>query len=181
MTLTTRAKIGLAFATIVAAAVYLVIVDYGVNAGRIHHGVNVAGIDLGGLTQEEAVEVLEEHEARLERAPVLVTRQGVTCHFEPHELAWDGRPFVTSVAAYRIGRGDSWFAALGTRFKAWVTGVRISWLDQLDRKALSRLLDDCERIASPLGYDVRRYELRQRIRDAIVTWPRYPVTVPIES
>jgi hypothetical protein len=36
--------------------VYVLIVDFGISAGRIHHGVSVAGVDLRGLTEAEAGE-----------------------------------------------------------------------------------------------------------------------------
>lgn len=176
-----RAKIGLAIVSIVGLLIYLVILDYGVNAGRIHYGVKVADIDVGGLTQEEAREVLEEREEQLGDQPVLVTREGLTCHFEPNEIGWEGRPFVTSVAAYRIGRGESRIAALGARAKAWFSGAAVDWADRVDGTALSRLLDLCERNARGVGYEIRRYRLRQRMRAAITQWPRLPVTIPVEG
>ena len=181
MALSPTAKVVLAVATLLALVVYLVILDYGVNAGRIHYGVQVAGIDLGGMTQEEAFEVLSEREEQLEKQPVLVTREGLTCHFEPTEIGWRGRPFVTSVAAYRIGRGESRIQALGVRIKAWLTGTTLDWADQVSGPALSKILDLCERNAEGLGLDIRRYLLRQRMRDAITQWPRQPVQIPVES
>lgn len=176
-----RAKIGLAIVSIVGLLIYLVILDYGVNAGRIHYGVKVADIDVGGLTQEEAREVLEEREEQLVSQPVIVTREGLTCHFEPREIGWRGRPFVTSVAAYRIGRGESRIAALGARLKAWTSGATVDWADQVNGPALATILDLCERNARGVGYEIRRYLLRQRMRAAITQWPRQPVTIPIES
>ncbi len=181
MALSLRAKIGLAIVSIVALLVYLVILDYGINAGRIHYGVKVADIDVGGLTQEEARELLQQREEQLRDQPVLVTREGLTCHFEPDEIDWRGRPFVTSVAAYRIGRGDSRIAALRARAKAWLSGARVNWADRVDGAALSRILDLCERNARGVGYEIRRYRLRQRMRAAITQWPREPVTIPIEG
>ena len=181
MTLSARAKVGLAIVTLIGLLVYIVIVDYGINAGRIHHGVTVRGIDVGGLTKEEAFEVLTDYSVQLETEPVLVTREGVDCHFAPTELGWDAHPIETAIAAYRIVRGKSLIAALGARARAWSTGVTVDWLDDLNPVAFARLLDRCERISNALGYEVRRYRLRQKIREAIVTWPRRPVNIPIQS
>lgn len=178
MTLSARSKFGLAVATLIGIAAYLIIVDYGINAGRIHHGVNVRGIDVGGLTKEEAAELLEERGEAFAVSPIVLTQEGFSCNFVPSELEWDARPFETAVAAYRVGRGESWFAALGARAKAWVTGATIPWNDRVDGHEMRVLLDRCEREATALGYEMRRYRLRQLIRAAI-TSPRSPVTIPV--
>ena len=179
MTLSLRAKILLALAALAGIVLYLVVLDLGLNAGRIHHGVHVRYLDVGGLTKDQAADVLEEESRRLSEAPVILTREGMSCNFAPTELGWDPRPSDTAVAAYRVGRGVDWLSALGNRIKAWVAGATIDWNDRLDRDAVSELLDYCEEQGEALGYDVRRYRLRVRIREAIKTWPRGPVNIPI--
>lgn len=179
MNLSARAKVLLAIATLVGISAYLVVLDMGLNAGRIHHGVDVRGIDVGGLTRDEAAAVLEEEGERLAVSPVILTREGMSCNFEPVELGWDPRPNDTAVAAYRVGRGVDWLAALGSRVKAWVAGATVDWNDRLDSAKVSELIDYCEEQGEGLGYEVRRYKLRIRIREAIKTWPRGPVNIPI--
>lgn len=179
MTFSARAKVLLAVAILIGIAAYLVVLDFGINAGRVHHGVFVRYVDVGGLTKDEAEEVLEAEAERLSTAPVILTQQGMSCNFEPVELGWDPRPEETAVAAYRVGRGVDWLVALGNRIKAWTAGATVDWNDRFDRAAVSELLDFCEEQAEGLGYDLRRYRLRERIREAIKTWPRTPVTIPI--
>ncbi|MGH3119273.1 MAG: hypothetical protein ACRDQ2_19595 [Gaiellales bacterium] len=181
MTLSLRAKITLAVLIVVGIAVFLLIVDLGVNAGRIHHGVHVTDMDLGGLTREEAVERLFDRGLELQEAPVIVTRENVSCHFVPTELGWEAKPFETAVAAYRIGRGELPLKALGVRIRAWFSGVTIDWADEFNAAAVSRLLDRCEFHAEAVGYEVRRYRLRQKLARAITTWPRRPVNIPIRT
>jgi hypothetical protein len=181
VTLSLRAKITLAVLMLVGIAAFLLIADLGVNAGRIHHGVHVTDMDLGGLTKEEAFDRLIERGLELEEAPVIVTRENVSCHFVPTELGWEAEPFETAVAAYRIGRGEAPLKALGTRIRAWFSGVTIDWTDELNRAAVSKLLDRCEFHANAVGYEVRRYRLRQKIARAITTWPRRPVNIPVRS
>lgn len=180
MTLSGSAKAGFAVATLVGIAAYLTVVDYGINAGRIHHGVDVRGIDVGGLTREEATDLLEAQGERFAESPIILTREGFSCNFIPSELGWDPRPFETAVAAYRVGRGESWWGALGARVKAWVAGATVPWNDRVDGAPMKALLDRCEREATALGYELRRYRLRKLIRDAI-TAPRSPVTIPVEG
>jgi hypothetical protein len=179
VTLSVRAKIGFGLAVLIGLIGYLVIVDYGINAGRIHHGVNVRGIDVGGLTKFEAEDILEVEGEKLLERPVILTREGMSCNFLPTEMGWDPRPSATAAAAYRVGRGESWIAALGSRVKAWVAGARIDWNDVLDRNAVSRLIDDCEVQAQGLGFEIRRPRLRELIREGIKAWPRTPVTIPV--
>lgn len=179
MNLSARSKILIALATLVGVSAYLVVLDMGLNAGRIHHGVNVRGIDVGGLTKDEAAALLEEEGERLAESPVILTRQGMSCNFAPTELGWDPRPNDTAVAAYRVGRGVDWLAALGTRIKAWVAGATIDWNDRLDTAAVDELVDYCDDQAEALGYELRRWKLRIRIREAIKTWPRGPVNIPV--
>lgn len=184
MTLSLRAKIALSLFVLLGVAAYLVVVDLGVSAGRVHHGVWIAdnaGLDLGGLTREEATALLEERELEMTRAPVFFTREGFECEFLPSELGWDARPFETAVAAFRIGRGESPLRALGTRIRAWLGGVRVDWADELDSTAVSRFIDNCEVQATALGYDLKRYRLRKRIAKAVTTWPRTVFNIPVRS
>jgi len=181
MTLSLRAKISLALLILLGVVVYGLVLDLGINAGRIHHGVYVRDINLGGLTKEEAFERLIARGLELEDEPVLVTREGVGCHFVPSDLGWEAKPFETAIAAYRIGRGEESFEALSTRIRAWFGGVSIDWKDEIDRRAMRTLLDDCEEQAQAIGYEVRRYRLRKRIARAITTWPRSPVNIPIRE
>lgn len=181
MTLSLRAKILLALLILFGVVVYALVLDLGINAGRIHHGVYVRDINLGGLTKEEAFERLIARGLVLEEEPVLVTREGVGCHFVPRDLGWEAKPYETAIAAYRIGRGEESLEALATRIRAWFGGVSIDWKDEIDRRAMRKLLDDCEEQADAIGYEVRRYRLRKRIARAITTWPRQPVNIPIRQ
>jgi hypothetical protein len=179
VTLSGRAKVGLAIASLVGIAIYLVVFDYGINAGRIHHGVHVRDIDVGGLTPDEATHLLATVAEDLLQRPVIFTREGFDCNFEPTETGWNPRPNDTAISAYRVGRGTSWVAALGTRIKAWVTGATIDWNDTIDKRAVTDLIDRCEERAAGLGYEIRRWLLRKRIHEAIKTWPRQPFNVPV--
>lgn len=181
MTLSLRAKILLSLLVLFGIVGFLLIAELGVNAGRIHHGVYVGDLNVGGLTKEEAFDRLISRGLELESAPVLVTRENVSCHFLPRELDWEARPFATATAAYRIGRGESPLRALGTRLRAWFSGVTVGWIDEIDSQAVTRLIDRCETHGRAVGYEVRRYRLRQRITEAITSWPRRPVNIPIRS
>lgn len=179
MALSTTTKIVFAVVTTLGIAAYVVIVDLGVNAGRIHHGVEVRGVDVGGLTREEATEVLDDHGRRLLAAPVLFVREGFECEFLPPELGWEPRPFETAVAAFRIGRGEAPLRALAARARAWFQDVQVDWTGRLDPPAVRDFLDECEERATALGYEMRRYRLRTRLMRAITAWPDRIFNVPV--
>jgi hypothetical protein len=180
VTLSARAKFFIALGTILGIGVYLVVLDFGINAGRIHHGVYVRDIDVGGLTQQEAFGILNEEGQRLEAEPVILTREGTDCRFSPvDDLGWDPRAFDTAVSAYKVGRGVDWFKALLTRVKAWVAGATIDWTDTADPALVSEFLDWCEERVESVGYELRRFKLRRGLLDMIKTWPRRPFEIPI--
>lgn len=179
MTLSLRAKISLAILVVVGVAAYLLVLDIGINSGRIHYGVRINEIDVGGLTKEEAFRLLTDRGLRLESAPVIFTRENLSCNFVPTELGWEAKPFETAIAAYRIGRGESTLRALGTRIRAWFGGVKVDWTDELNSEAVTRVIDRCELNAEAVGYDLRRYALRKKIARVITTWPRRPFGIPI--
>ena len=61
----------IALITVLIAIAALTAFDIILNFGRIHHGVSVAGVDVGGMTQEEAAIVLSrELTSRIEASPV---------------------------------------------------------------------------------------------------------------
>lgn len=173
-----RAKLTLSLLVLLGTLAYLIVVDLGVNAGRVHYGVRVGHVDLGGLAQTEAVARLQEKSRELASTPVFFTKEGFECEFIPTELGWDAREFETFVAAFRIGRGESSLRALGTRIKAWFGGVKVAWLTDLNGVAVRQFIDDCEVQASALGYDLRRYRFRQELKRAITTYPRRAFDIP---
>ena len=179
MTLSLRAKIVIGLMSLVGIFAFLIVVDMGISAGRIHHGVHVRDIDVGGLTYQEAYEVLREEGLRLQSAPVILTRENTDCRFSPTELGWDPRADKTATSAYRVGRGTSWVAALGTRARAWVSRATIDWTDEVDQQEMTEFLDWCEERVAAAGYELRRYKMRRMLLDTIKTWPRVPVTIPV--
>jgi vancomycin resistance protein YoaR len=78
----------------------------------IPRGVTVAGTDLGGLTRQQATQVLETHLARLRTAPVMLTFEGRT--WQP-TLAELGGNIDLERTLDRATVGQSLFARLRTR------------------------------------------------------------------
>ncbi|MFN2587803.1 MAG: hypothetical protein ABR613_06785 [Actinomycetota bacterium] len=167
---------------VVALLVYLVIVDLGVHAGRVHRGVTVAGFDVGGLTELEAFDALRERQALLEDYPLVFIANGFDCRAEPVDLGWSPQPFNTVQDAMEVGRGGV-VEGLRERLDAWFGGVKIGWAGTVDPREVDEFLDYCEENARVVNARVDRAKMRFRIRRAIVTYPRSAIDfkVPLLS
>jgi hypothetical protein len=155
----------------VAVAGYLVIVDLGVNAGRIHYGVSVEHVDVGGLTAPQAVQRLAERGDLLKKSLVF-SAPGVACPLVPKAVGWGPQPADTAKIALDVGRAHAPFGALADRIDAWIGGVSVPWAGAVKARKLEVFLDDCEKRAEGQGFTLNRDELAARAEQAIVTWPR---------
>lgn len=165
------AKFLLVVGLVVGALGYLVVVDLGVNAGRIHYGVSVEKVDVGGLTAPEAVELLTERGEALKQA-FEFSAPGVSCTVVPGRLGWGPQPSDTMRAALAVGRADAPFGALIDRIRSWVGGVRVGWAGAVNPHKVYAFLNDCEDRTAAQGLELDRDTLRYELKRAIVTWPR---------
>lgn len=181
MNLSTRAKILTGVGLVVAAFVWLVLLDYGINAGRIHYGVHVNGVDVGGMTLEEAQGVLRREADRLREAPVAMSAQGMNCSFLPEKLGWKPRAKTTAQSARDVGFTGGFRTVLRDRLRAWFAGVEVDWAARFKAPRVDRLVDDCERQAEGLQLSLDRARLERLIDEAVTTWPRRVYEVPVEA
>lgn len=154
---------------------YLVIVDLGIHAGRIHRGVEVeGGVDVGGLTLNEAVEQLGDIGSQIEIFPLIFSSPGFDCRTTPGNLGWRARPFTTAQQAMKVGREDAPFGAFTDRIKAWF-GVTVPWTDSPNPRKVGKFVQQCEKLGAGFGVTVDKGRLRFMVKRAIVEWPREQV------
>jgi hypothetical protein len=158
---------------------YLVLIDLGVNAGRVHSGVRVDGIDVGGLTVAEAVALLEDAGQDLKGQEVVPTAEGFDCRFTPREVGWGPQPFDTVQIAMRVGRDDAPFGALADRVRAYLGGIEVDWAGKPSRRKVARILDRCEQQAAALGAVIDRRALRAEIKRALASTTRRTFEIPL--
>ena len=175
------ARYYLAAVSLVGVLVYVPIVDLGVSAGRIHHGVSIAGVDVGGLTEREAEARLRRRVELLNSRPVFFFGPDRSLRYwlDPHDVAW--RPQVErSVAeAMRIGREGGLAGAVFDRWRAWMGGVRLRWAGKTGSSKVRAFVDRVEAGARRVGLEVGRAKLRRKIKRGINTWPRAPLRLPV--
>jgi hypothetical protein len=178
----TRTKVLLGFVAALIALGYLIVVDLGIHAGRIHRGVRVeGGVSVGGLSLVEAAEKLEGIGEALESEPLVFLTEGFDCRFTPDELGFRARPFSTAKQAMRVGRDDAPFGALKDRVRAWLGGVTVEWTGNPNTKSVGRFVKQCEELGFSFGVDVNRPRLRFLVKKAMVEWPREQThEIPLE-
>lgn len=180
MRLSAPTKALLAVVLVVGAIAYLLLVEFAVNAGRIHRGVDVHGLDVGGLNHAEAQELLEERGDEMKDFPIIFTTEGFDCRFTPEDVGWGPQAFDTAAAAMEVGRAGGILKALRDRLRAWTEGVTVDWAGATDPARVGRELNRCERAAEGLGVEIDRPRLRYKIKRAVVAWPREAYNVPLE-
>lgn len=166
---------------LIAALVYLVIVEVAISAGRVHHGVDVQGFAIGGLNHQEAVDALRKRGDEMKEGPMIFTSEGFDCRFTPEQIGWGPQPADTAAAAVAVGREGIPFGALADRWRAWTTGVSIEWQGRTDPAKVGRELNRCEKASEGLGVTIDRARLRYLIKQTVVEWPRSPMEIPLES
>jgi len=175
-----RKQLVLGASAFVAVVIYLVIVDFGVFAGRIHSGVTVNGLDVGGMTIEEAERALVEKGKALRERAIAFTAEGFDCRLKPAMLGWRPQPEATAELAMKVGRSGG-VRALYERIRAWIVGIDVGWAGMSNTKKMGRFINECSKNGASVGVAVDEPELRYRIRHAIVTESQQIFEIPIRE
>ena len=130
--------IGLALFTLSAALVPAV---YGMAyADRIFPGVSVSGVDLSGLTVNEAAALLAQRLDYPQRGQII---------FQEGQTLWTATPAqvglfldaqITASTAFQHGRSGGYLAQVAARWQAWSRGVSISPLFIFDQRVAQTYL-----------------------------------------
>ena len=181
MRLTPGVKAIVVLVLVIGALGYGLLLEFAINAGRIHRGVDVEGLEVGGLNYTEAVDELTAFGEELKVAPMIFTTEGFDCRFTPEDVGWGPQPSDTADAALEVGRTGGIGEVLSERLEAWTEGVTVAWAGSPDPARVGRELNRCEETASGLAVTIDRAKLRYKIKRAIVTWPRRPFRIPVEG
>ena len=158
----------LAVAALVVIIVLAVMVDIAASAGRIHPGVTVAGVKVGGKTPAAATTLLKGELAKRSAVPVTVSYSAdgkakswkVTS--EQVGLSYDAMYIANE--AMKVGRAGGFFGAVGARTGAWFKGVSLPASSTVDAKKLKATTDG---IVS--GVDVAATDASVKVSGTTVT------------
>ena len=140
-----------ALSAVVVLPLFVFALDSAVTSGEVARNVNAAGIDLGGLGEEDALAALAEYENQLANTPATFTVKSSEFTLRPAEigLAIDEQAIVDTAMAQRRDKGFpgslfSWFGSFGD-------DIEIEVPVTIDDDLLDEVLDEwqSEAIAAP--------------------------------
>lgn len=180
-----KTRIVIVLGVLVVLAIYALVVELGVNAGRIHYGVQIRrDLDVGGMTPSEADEVLKERAQLMMEDDILLGGQGISVRFYPQQpeyasddvlvAGWAPQRGATIDAAMAVGRDGGPFSALAERWRAWWGGVKVKWQGRATSGRVTKIIDRVEELGAEKGLSLDRWKLRLKIRRALNSWPRQP-------
>lgn len=160
-----------------AVVAVLVAADQWMNMGRVHNGVEVGAVDLGGKTPREAREILEERVAGELQEIKLRGPEGVIRR-SANDMGIAYRIEATIDRAYAVGREGSLPERISERFQAtYGTVTVLPEADYRPEKARSEL----ERIASNVNAESREAAVEIEREGARVTSSREGYEMDVEA
>lgn len=109
--------------------------------GSVYPGVSVAGVDLSGLTPEEASGLLTEHLTYPQMGKIVFHEGQKYWIAKPEDLGLFLDPQMSAMAAYSVGRQGGLVTRLQEKFTAWYTGKDLPPLMVYDERRAKAFLD----------------------------------------
>lgn len=130
----------LLFVTIVGIAA--VNSSYAIN-NSIYGGVKVANLDLDGLTQKQAAQVIKNEVLKIAQKPIIKIKfQDKTWNIDAKDIDWHVNAEELSLKAYMIGRTGNFFEQLKERFYTYNQGRHISLLSSYNENKLRNIINE---------------------------------------
>ncbi len=130
------------------AVVVLVLVavgiDVGFSAGRVHPGVRVAGVAVGGMTQGEAISTINTGIRPLLERPVKVTVGADSWDLTADQIGASVDATALAAAAYKVGRGSGFADVVVARVAAWFGRESIALAVAADEALVSSTLGEID-------------------------------------
>jgi vancomycin resistance protein YoaR len=129
-----------AAAVIVALLIVVVGVEVGFAVGRVHPGVRVAGVAVGGMTEQAAIAAIDAGIEPLLAEPVVVIAGDQEWTLAAGQVGASVDASSLASQAYSIGREVGFFSALGARLGAWVGRENVALAVDADEALMSAFL-----------------------------------------
>lgn len=144
--------------TLISVAVACAVVAAGVAAdvvvslGRIHPGVYIGDLDVGGMTVGDAADAIDELVAARTAEPVTVTAEGASWEVTAADLGFAVDAEALAGDAYACGRGAFGDAVL-ERLDAFLRGVTVPLTVGCDEEAMAALITDINTVVASAPVD----------------------------
>jgi len=136
-----RRRAALVAAAVAGVLVLLLAADAVAMAGKVHHGVSVAGIELGGRPASAAEAVLRTELPKVASEPVTVVHGDQTWLVSAAEVGLSFDYETMAADAMAVGRDGGFFSALAERVTTWVAPARLGAIPVADASRLASVLD----------------------------------------
>ena len=157
---------------------FAVVIGYDIyHAGQVYPGVSLAGVDLSGLSQDEAADLLSLNLVYPEQGRIAFDGDQVW-PAKPAELGLYLDPQTSAAAAYSVGRQGDPFTRLSNQFLAWYKGVDLPPLLVYDERIAYRYLGS---IAAQVDQPTIEASLSVNGEDVVVTPGQVGRSVDVEA
>ena len=143
--LSTRFKVLLGVGTLVVAIVLTLAIEAAVSSNKVHPGISVSGIDLGGLTADEATALLSKHVSKTQSSPITLTSGNRGWDVMPAELGGSVDVKAAISSAMAVTTDSNVFVDMGRRWKLYFKKVDLPLQGSVDTAKMDAFLVDLAR------------------------------------
>jgi vancomycin resistance protein YoaR len=123
---------------VVAVVVLAIVFDAGLYYNKVHAGVSVATVGLGGKTEDEAVAALTSYVSKAQATPITLTHGEKSWLLYPADVGAKIDVAGAVAQAMDVTRGSNFFGDIGRRWKSYFSKTDLPLVGTVDRA----LLDD---------------------------------------
>jgi vancomycin resistance protein YoaR len=116
----------LSSAVVIGALVLFFLLDFAMSAGRVHPGVTVGGVKVGGMKPDRAATTLALQLPEKSKEPVVVTYEDKEWSITPADLELSFDYNALTSQAMSVGRAGGLFASMGQRVGAWFGSAKLA-------------------------------------------------------
>lgn len=132
----------IAAAVVAGLLVLAVAVEAVASTGKVHPGVTVAGVEIGGMSPDKARSVLDSRlPAKAAEAPVVVKYGESEWQVPSSQVALGFDTVATVARAMEVGRSGNTLTSLGQRFNGWFRDIEVDAYPLADEAMVGTTLD----------------------------------------
>ena len=163
-----------AAAAVVAVFVLAILIDSAAYHNKVHAGVSVSGIDLGGETKSAAIATVDRLVADAQNSPITLTAGDKTWTVLPADGGTSIDATAAVKAAMAVTRKSNFFTDIGVRWKLYFTKKDLPLVGSVDRTKLDSFVAgiakklDISPVNAGLAIDNGRIEVIDSIDGKVV-------------
>jgi len=130
---------------LVVAIALVLVIEAAVSSNKVHPGISVSGIDLGGLTEDEATATLAKHVSKTQSSPITLVSGNKGWDVMPAEIGGSVDVTAAISAAMAVTRESNVFVDMGRRWKLYFSKVDLPLQGSVDTAKMDAFLFDLAR------------------------------------